>query len=137
MKARPITLADVRDEVVGLHAFFVRWFCATPDSDLAFKRCDDALAPEFQMIAPDGAQIERAALVETLVAARGSAKPGFSIAIEALVPLWQDGDSMLVTYVEAQLRDGRPTRRRSSALFCVREPAPHGVAWRHLHETWM
>lgn len=137
MSDRPIALTSIREEIVGLHEFFVLWFCAGPQTNLDFARCDDALAADFHMVTPDGSMVERPSLIAALRAARGSAKPGFSIAIEHLTPLWQDRGTILVTYVEAQIRDGRPTRRRSSALFSTQDSAPHGVAWRHLHETWM
>ncbi len=137
MSARRITLTSIRDEILGLHEFFVRWFCAGPSTKLDFARCEDALAADFHLVMPDGSMVERSNIIATLRAARGSAKPGFSIAIEHLAPLWQDRGAILVTYVEAQVRDGRPTRRRSSALFSAHNSAPHGVAWRHLHETWM
>ena len=47
------------------------------------------------------------------------------------------GDAALLEYTEQQYRDGRMTRRRSTALFVANPAAPCGVEWRHLQETWM
>ena len=124
-------------EIIGLHAFFERWLRASETCELDFERCEMALAANFQMVQPNGCLLERDAVVSTLKALRGSAKPGFTIAIEDIFALWENANAIFVTYVEAQNRGGTSTRRRASAFFLTEDSAPHGVAWRHLHETWM
>ena len=52
-------------------------------------------------------------------------------------PIWERGEAVLLQYVEQQYRDGRTTRRLSTALFTAEPDAPCGVVWRHLQETWM
>ena len=51
--------------------------------------------------------------------------------------IWAGEGAVLLEYTEQQYRDGRTTRRRSTALFLANPAAPCGVEWRHLQETWM
>jgi hypothetical protein len=137
MNGEPSLFSCASSEIVEIHDFFMRWFSGRAGAAAEFERCEQAFDPEFGMVTPDGRSHGRAEIVERLRAARGSVGATFQIAIEAITPLWQSADAILVGYVEAQLRDGRPTRRRSSALFQRRASAPNGAVWRHLHETWM
>ncbi|SDR60144.1 hypothetical protein SAMN05444161_7328 [Rhizobiales bacterium GAS191] len=124
-------------EIVERHEFFVRWYTDPSPDGAEFARSETAFDAEFVMVTPDGDAHGHAQVIEFLRGARGSADAGFRIAIEAVEPLWQGEDAILVGYVEAQQRDGLSTRRRSSALFVRSEAAPQGVAWRHLQETWL
>ena len=72
-----------------------------------------------------------------LLAARGSTSPDFTIETLDARAVWQAGDAALLEYVEQQYRDGRTTRRQSTALFTLAPSAPRGVVWRHLQETWI
>ena len=133
----PAPLAELaRREVLALHAFFVAWFRPGPTT-LDFGPCDAAFAPDFRMVSPDGMVSDRAAVLQRLRQARGSQPADFAIAISGLEPLWQQGDAILLAYVEEQYRSGSITRRRSTALFTAEPSAPRGVVWRHLQETWM
>jgi len=136
MNGQP-TLAELaRREVFALHEFFVAWF-RTGVAAADFSQCEAALAPDFRMVSPDGMVNDRAAVLQRLRQARGSQPPDFAIAISGLAPLWQQGDAILLAYVEEQYRSGSTTRRRSTALFTAEPSAPRGVVWRHLQETWM
>jgi hypothetical protein len=119
-------------EVEALHAVFVELFSGR-SRDLS--RCTTALAADFEMVTPEGACLDREAVLAGLRTARAGAD--FRIAISAIRPIWDRGDSVLLQYVEQQYREGRMTRRRSTALFEVSAQAPGGVVWRYLHETWM
>lgn len=130
-------LACAEAEVAGLHDFFVRWFIPPSGQVEDFERCERALHESFGMVAPDGRFHPRAQVIERLRAAQGSMEAGFEIAIEGLSPIWRNEDAILVGYIEVQHRSGSSTRRRSTALFVNAPQAPHGVAWRHLHETWI
>jgi hypothetical protein len=125
-----------RREVLALHAFFVVWFRPGPAA-ADFGPCEAALALDFRMVSPDGMVSDRAAVLQRLRQARGSQPPDFAIAIAGIEPLWQQGDAVLLAYVEEQYRSGSTTRRRSTALFTAEPAAPRGVVWRHLQETWM
>jgi len=87
------------------------------------------------MIAPDGASRDRTAVMGFLAGA--TAPADFRIDILDLRTIWESESAVLLQYVEQQYRDGRTTRRRSSALFTADENAPLGVVWEYLHETWM
>lgn len=137
MSGKPSLFSCAASEIVEIHDFFARWFSGRAGAATEFERCEQAFEAEFGMVTPDGRLLGRTEIVERLRTARGSVGAGFQITIEAITPLWQSAGAILVGYVEAQLLDGRPTRRRSSALFQRRASAPNGAAWRHLHETWM
>jgi hypothetical protein len=126
---------QARREVLALHEFFVAWFSGAENAD--FGHCEAAFAEDFQMVTPDGAVHARPAILERLRLARRSLPHGFSIAISELEPVWQQHNAILLRYVEQQYREGRITRRRSTALFIQAPTAPRGVVWRHLQETWM
>jgi hypothetical protein len=123
-------------EVVALHEFFVGWFRGEL-AESAFASCEDAFAADFRMVTPEGAVHEREAIVARLRAARGRLPPDFSVDVIDPNPFWSAGDAVLLEYVERQYRDGRTTRRRSTALFTSEPSAPRGVYWRHLQETWI
>jgi hypothetical protein len=125
-----------RNEVLALHHFFVGWFRGDlPVS--AFAACEAAFAPDFAMIGPDGLLHDREDVLTRLRGAHGAFPPSFAIAVHDVTPLWSAGDAMLLGYIEQQHRDGRDTRRRSTALFLRAPAAPRGVHWRHLQETWI
>jgi hypothetical protein len=127
----PLAASAMR-EVRSLHAAFQDLFTGR-SRDL--DRCANAFARDFSMIAPDGSRLERKAVLAALGAA--AASPDFRISIKDLRPIWEAEDSVLLQYVEEQYRDGRMTRRLSTALFTAEAGAPCGVVWRYLQETWM
>jgi hypothetical protein len=131
-------------EIHRLHVFFVDWLSgALADSDQVFARCAGALAEGFVLIGPHGQATGRAALVARLEGAHGvhgDADPPFAIRIDKPKLLRQWEDHALLTYEEWQ--DGASgtqgaTGRISTALFGRDNSAPNGVAWLHLHETWI
>jgi hypothetical protein len=124
--------ADAMREVRSLHAAFEDLFTGR-SRDL--DRCASAFAADFSMIAPDGTRLDRNAVLAALRSA--AAAPDFRISIKDLTPIWEAQDSVLLQYVEEQYRDGRTTRRLSTALFTAEAEAPCGVVWRYLQETWM
>ncbi|MER9653804.1 hypothetical protein NKJ26_09830 [Mesorhizobium sp. M0152] len=124
-------------EVIDLHRFFVGWFVAARADEVDFSRFERAMGEGFAMVAPDGQVLDRAAVVDHVRSSRATCDDGFAIAIEDIRPGWQSADTIVVFYVEAQLRAGRHSRRQSSAVFTISSSAPNGVEWRHLHETWL
>ena len=128
-------LADLAArEVVALHEFFVAWFRPGPAPD--FRVCEDAFHPDFQVVTPDGRLLARTEIIQGIRAARGALAPSLTIDVLDIRPLWQEADAALLTYIEQQYREGRTTRRRSSALLLRAASAPRGILWRHLQETW-
>jgi hypothetical protein len=130
--------ADLADlaarEIVALHDFFVAWFRPGPASD--FRACEGAFHPDFRMITPEGRMLARADIIQGIQALRGRLAASLTIGILEIRTLWQEGDAALLTYIEQQYREGRTTRRRSSALLLRAASAPRGILWRHLQETW-
>jgi len=119
-------------EVLELHAAFVELFTGR-SRDLA--RCAAAFAHDFEMVTPNGQRLARGAILAGIESARTAAD--FRIEILEIRAVWEHNNSVLLQYVEQQYRDGRMTRRRSTALFEALAEAPCGVVWRYLHETWM
>lgn len=121
-------------EVHELHAFFVRWL-GQGAGDPA--RIGQALDAGFRMVTPDGCVLERDAVIAGLASAAGRRGRDFGIVIEDASAMALGARHVLVAYVERQHGAGPTTARHSSALFRRSPDAPCGVAWLHLHETWI
>lgn len=126
-------------EVEQLHAFFVRWLDAVdPDPALTLERFTAVAAPGFRLIGPDGAVLERQAVIDWLAASRssrGTAAKRFAIAARQVEAREIAAGLCLVTYVERHDGPDGPNARRCSALFRDALGTPLGVAWLHVHET--
>ena len=124
-------------EIIAFHRFFVSWYDAATADGVDFGRCEQVFGPDFHMIPPTGRVFDRSETMELIRGNRASFNGDFTIDIEDIGTLWEDGGMILMTYVEKQDRRGVKTARRASALFTKNSSAPNGVQWRHLHETWM
>lgn len=120
-----------------MHEAIEDWFTGALDDLAPFA---DALAPGFRIVSPDGAVREREAVVASMREARGShagEDPPFVVEVRDAAVRDAAGDRYLVTYEEHQrTRDGW-TARTSSAWLQAAPAAPAGLAWVHLHETWI
>lgn len=125
-------------EIVDLHAFFEQWLGgALPATDAAYARLTDTMDPAFAIVTPAGALVERAVLVPQLRAAHGS-RPGWRIWIERPALRFQRGELTGATYEEWQHRaDGVVTARLSTVVLRAQAGTPNGLAWLHVHETWL
>jgi len=121
-----------RTEVAELHRFFERWLSGETED---FARCEAALADDFTMIGPDGRLVDRPTLVAGLRAAHKARR--VRIEIRNFDGRQVDDRLFLATYQEWQDQGNEIRGRQSTALFGRKEPAPNGVAWIHLHETWL
>jgi hypothetical protein len=134
-------LADrCMEEILELHAFFEGWMGGAAMSEAALSRCASALAPGFILIGPDGRERMREPVLAGLRAQRrahADAERPFRLWIERPTPRFVRDGLCLATYEEWQTSHGQTTARRSSALFIESPTAPRGVAWLHLHETWL
>lgn len=128
----------VQTEIEELHQFFQAWFRAElPNTDEAFERFANALAPNFGMVVPSGDIVEREPLLERLRGIHG-AQPNIRIWIETVRVRQTHNDMALATYEEWQSAEsGDSTSRISSALFAKDAGAPNGIKWLHVHETWL
>ncbi len=130
------SLADLAwQEVVALHAFFETWLRES-ESVMDFSEVEAAIGRDFRMISPDGKIEEGEAVVSWIRGARGSRGSDFRIVASDPRAIWAGDSAVLLEYTEQQYRDGRTTRRRSTALFLASPAAPRGVEWRHLQESW-
>ncbi|MEO5759471.1 MAG: DUF4440 domain-containing protein [Mesorhizobium sp.] len=124
-------------EVVDLHRLFVDWFVAARADTVDFSRFERVMGEGFGLVTPDGQVLDRDTVIDHVRSSRATCDDGFAITIEDIRPGWQNDDTIVVFYVEAQLRGGKHSRRQSSAVFTTSSSAPNGVQWRHLHETWL
>jgi hypothetical protein len=132
-----MTDADPEREIRTLHEFFVDYYAGERDE---IDRLDAVLAPKFEMITPDGDVRGRDAVVEGIERSHGKhadADPPFDIGIEDVRVRESWADRWLCTYEEHQSGPEGETSRLSTVLFRAAPDAPHGVAWVHLHETWL
>lgn len=134
-------------EVEGLHDFFVKWFTGeVARTDEGFRRFSDVMDATMEMVTAAGDRHTLASLSATIDCAHGCMPDdgggvSFAIAIEnaRLVRTVGSGAarSYLVSYEEWQTVGDAVTARVSSALFREEPSAPNGVAWLHLHETYL
>lgn len=127
-----------REEVVGLHEFFVAWFGGEiENSAVELARFTAASHPNFVMVVPSGQIIDKAAVVDGLRSAHGSrAGRDFRIEIRNVTDRVVAEGAVLLTYQEWQFEGPRvASARTSTAMFVAAPHAPNGVVWRHLHET--
>ncbi|MGB3564007.1 MAG: hypothetical protein WBH85_20280 [Thermoanaerobaculia bacterium] len=128
-------------EINELHRFFQHWFNGElPDNDESFSRFSDVMATGFEIVSPNGRWTDRESLIAALRNSYGQWKneggPG-KIWIEHYRLMHTEGPLALVTYEEWQEVGGERRGRLSTALFRLREGAPNGVEWLHVHETWL
>lgn len=133
-----IDAASIQIEIKELHQFFQAWFRAElPNTDAAFERFANAMAPDFRMIVPSGNIIECEPLLERLRGTYG-AQPDLQIRLENVMVYWTKNETALATYEEWQSAESSiSTARISTALFAKDASAPNGLKWLHVHETWM
>ena len=125
-------------EIVAQHALFAGWLTGSvPNTDAAFARLAVAIDPTFVIVSPDGTLSTGAALLAGLRTVHGS-RPNWQIWIEQPQAQIVHGDLTVATYQEWQrFASGQVTARQSTAVFVARSSAPNGVAWLHVHETWI
>lgn len=120
-------------EIRSLHAEFERWLRGEGSRDY-FDRIRSALADDFTFVAPNGDIVERDQLLADL--ANGWGARQIRIRIEATEVRWASEQHTLATYEEWHDHDDYTTARVSTVLFEANDDAPHGLVWRHVHETW-
>lgn len=129
-------------EIRDLHAFLQQWSVGElPNTDDAYARFGDALAPDFSMVDTDGSVVSRDAIVGGVRGAHNRWPGGGSIGIGEVQPVMVQGDVAVLTYIEHHEFDAGEGRkmsmRRSSVTFHDDADGPNGVRWKHLQETWI
>jgi hypothetical protein len=124
-------------ECVELHEFFRAWLTPHNGSKLDPQRFERAFDPEFRLVGPDGGVRDRAAIVGWLHDLKEGRGADFRMEVSDFRAVWQQGDAILLEYVETQYLQGKTTQRQSTALLKRAPEAPIGIAWVHLQETWL
>ncbi len=131
----------IEREIIELHEFFRRWYRGElPNTDEAFERFSRVMAPDFQIILPDGHVLDREAILGHVRQGHGEDGEGtgdFTIEIRNLRHRLTAGEIFVATYEEWQGDGDRLRGRLSSVVFSTDDSNPNGLSWRHLHETWM
>lgn len=124
-------------EIQELHAFFVQWFRGElPNTDEAFARLESVLAEDFSLVTPGGEILDRAPLLASIRNDHGQ-REGFAIEIREPLLKAQSGSVLVATYEEWRQADGDQTARFCTVVFRTRPGTPNGLAWLHVHETWL
>ncbi|ENN88207.1 hypothetical protein RHSP_40368 [Rhizobium freirei PRF 81] len=137
MSQEPSLFQKVSAEVFDFHRFFEGWYNAATADSIDFGRCERAFGRAFHMIPPTGRVFDRAETIELIRANRATFQGNFTIEISDIRAGYETADTIVLTYIEAQSRAGKYSRRQASALFTASSSAPNGVEWQHLHETWL
>lgn len=117
------------EEIVELHAFFQGRFFGEIES---MDRLQAALAPEFTMVGPNGAEVDRATTIG-LVADVASPIEIETVDHELLLDA---GDVLVARYREVHRIGDESTQRMSTVVFRRDPDAPNGLLWVRVHETW-
>ncbi|MGI9666057.1 MAG: DUF4440 domain-containing protein [Acidimicrobiia bacterium] len=119
-------------EVERLHAFFADWFADRGRRSI--EEFSSALDPAFYLVSTDGDRMSREAIVEFMDSARGTG----DVAIKIVNPMIHsdDGEIVVGTYEEHQVKRGVASERISTAVMRREEGAPGGWLWIAVHETW-
>lgn len=128
-----------RREIEELHEWFVDWYTGQVD-DEQFEKVENALAPSFEMVDPDGVVHDRGAVVGYVRDLFDTHDPGeFDIEIRNVAVVGRFGGRALVRYEEWQHAE-ETSGRLSTVLFVpARESIPEDqpLEWRYLQETWL
>ncbi len=128
-------------EVVDLHVFLQDWLTGSlPRNEASFARFAEVIADPFLIVSPRGTVTERPALLREFEASHGvlaTQAKSFRIWVENYRCLHRLGDRALVMYEEWHQLGDATSARLSTVLFEPRSAAPNGVAWVHVHETWL
>ncbi|MEQ9642432.1 MAG: hypothetical protein RIM84_20560 [Alphaproteobacteria bacterium] len=128
-------------EIVELHDFLRDWLAgALPRTPAAFARFKTVMGDGLQVISPRGTVTGQADILSEFEAAHGAmrhAGDDFRIWVENCRPVRKIGDHALLTYEEWHAVGDDKSARLTTVLFGPREGAPNGVAWLHVHETWL
>jgi hypothetical protein len=125
-------------EIARLHVTIEAWMAGSiPDTDEAYASFSEAMADDFEIIAPSGKRSNQKQIIAAFRTAHGSRTADFSIAIRSIRTRMVSPPLALLTYEEWQYEGGQASARISSVLLRDDPARPGGVAWVHLQETWL
>lgn len=122
-------------EIEDLHVFFENWLGGVFAQDgAAFERLEQALAPSFVIINPEGTESTRDPLITGLYKGHGS-RSGLRIQIKNPSLRFENDNVIVATYEEWQDYAETSTARLSTVIF--EKLGAEGLRWLHVHETWL
>ncbi|WP_223559844.1 hypothetical protein [Chryseobacterium lathyri] len=119
-------------EINGFHRDIEAWFRGEQDQNRLYKKLLSGFDADFRMITGNGDTVTLATFSEWLPGAYGKF-PERSIVIENIDVQITESHG-LSSYIEIQTTGSVVTRRKSSAVFVIREEK---VFWLHLIENWI
>lgn len=134
-----LTASVCEREIESLHDFFVRWY----RGDAAggdFARVEDALAPTFEIVTPDGEVHDRHAILSYIESSHDRYDGNeFDIHIRNVEPVAVREERALVRYEEWQEGPEGRNGRVSTAVFGPprTEGGRQDTDWRYVHESWL
>ncbi|MEM8742256.1 MAG: hypothetical protein AAGE13_12290 [Pseudomonadota bacterium] len=137
-----MTLAEICvAETKRLHVVLEDWLVgAVAKTDTAFLPFSEALAPELEVISPNGSRTGHAALLSEFYGIHGvlaEDRAAFRIRVENAAAREIAPGLALATYEEWHERGEEMSARLTSVLMRAAPDAPGGVVWLHVHETWL
>jgi len=129
-------LAEVRQDIVALHDFFVGWYNGDLPESAFETEFAARLDPSFTIIMPSGAELD----YETLSAAMRDSfgkKPGFRIEIRNVRIVKATETTVIATYEEWQENEREEPGSASARISTVAMTRGEVLKWLHVHETWL
>ena len=132
--------AHVEREIRKLHAFFEAWYRGTiEDTDSAYSRLENVLAPEFILITSDGYTMPREQLLP-LLRAEHARRPEIEMQVDQIqVRLVSgeiaDGGIAVITYQEHGTTANGIKSTLITAVLRANAQTPNGLEWVHIHEV--
>ncbi len=119
-------------EINEFHQDIEAWFRGEKDQDVLYKKLLSGFDQDFKMTTGNGDTITLGAFSEWLPGAYAQF-PNRSIIIESIVAEATESHG-LASYIEIQTTGTTVTKRKSSAVFVIREEK---ALWLHLIENWI
>ncbi|BBN09473.1 sucrose-6-phosphatase [Marchantia polymorpha subsp. ruderalis] len=138
-EATPEGAIAVAHEIVEFQLLFERWFKgAVENSDEVFQRLKATLLPECVLVNPWGVQVKPLVAIEMARPLYGSLKgKNFRIWIDR-IRINQISEEVWAVQFDKWLKsDKELSCRLTSGLLKKKDGTPNGVAWLHIHETWL
>ncbi|RON71227.1 DUF4440 domain-containing protein [Pseudomonas fluorescens] len=125
-------IEQAQHSIHHVHELIHRVFTDSDGSgEAAIAPLMSVFANDFAMVTPSGMKVDRAQ-VEQLFKGTVGGRPGLEIEISDLHTVWQEGETIALSYIETHYQGDTVHARLSVAILQVQ--AGH-VQWQYLHET--
>ena len=120
-------------EVIELHDYFEAYFLGTVEG---LERVESALAQDFTMVGPAGITFSRGQTIGLIEGGHSHAS-ALEMTITEPELLFEDGETLVASYVENQQWADVANHRLTTVVFSKDDSAPNGLVWRRIHVTWV